>query len=88
MASGFKTGGRKAGTPNKISSEIKEVLSDFLQKEIDSLPEYFEAIEPKVRLEIIAKLLPYVLPKAEPETQGANDATHLPVPIIVMSSRK
>ena len=32
-----KTGGRKKGTPNKISSQIKEKLSQIIDETIDSL---------------------------------------------------
>ena len=32
-----KTGGRKKGTPNKISSQVKEKLSEIIDETIDSL---------------------------------------------------
>lgn len=88
MATGFKTGGRKAGTPNKITGEIKEVLSEFLQKEINSLPEYFSAIEPKERLEVIAKLLPYILPRQQQFLDLESDKKYLIAPKIIMTKRE
>ena len=32
-----KTGGRKKGTPNKISSQVKEKLTQVIDETIDSL---------------------------------------------------
>ncbi|MEM6806806.1 MAG: hypothetical protein AAF696_35725 [Bacteroidota bacterium] len=34
-------------------------------KEINELPEYWEKLTPKDRLNFIAKLAPYILPKVE-----------------------
>ena len=64
-----KTGGREAGTPNKITKELKTLLKDILTQELETLPEPLNQLEPKERLEILAKLLPFVMPKAEAEKQ-------------------
>ncbi len=60
---GIKTGGRSEGTPNRLTSEMREVLKTILEKEIDTLPNQLEKLEPKERLEIVVKLLPYVIPR-------------------------
>ncbi len=65
MARGVKTGGRKKGIPNRITQDIREVLNDFLEREMANIDRYFEAIDPKDRLAFIIKLLPYMLPKYE-----------------------
>ncbi len=62
---GKKHGGRVKGTPNKISAELKTVLSEVIEKEVEKLPSYLLQLPIKDRLEVVAKLLPYVLPKAE-----------------------
>lgn len=67
MAKGTKTGGRQAGTPNRLTKEIRTVLKNILHKEIEMLPDNFNQLEPKDRLELLVKLLPYALPKVEPE---------------------
>tara|TARA_R110000823_G_scaffold123120_4_gene248648 strand:+ start:736 stop:891 length:156 start_codon:yes stop_codon:yes gene_type:complete len=36
-----------------------------MQKEIEKLPETLEALDPKERLNIFCKLMPYVFPKVE-----------------------
>ncbi|HXH17488.1 MAG TPA: hypothetical protein VNJ07_00270 [Chitinophagales bacterium] len=66
MAQGIKTGGREAGTPNKLTKELRAILKDLLHRELEALPERLEKLEGKERLEILVKLLPYVLPKVEP----------------------
>jgi hypothetical protein len=65
MAKGFKTGGREPGTPNKLTKELRDALKSVLQNEIELLPEHLEQLEPKDRLELLSKFLPFVLPKLE-----------------------
>ena len=65
MTKKIKTGGRVQGTPNRLTKEIRELLKDIIEKEIVSMPETLKDLEPKEKLEIISKFLPYVLPKIE-----------------------
>ncbi len=65
---GKKYGGREAGTPNKLTRELRAALKNILHQEIELLPEHFEKLNPKDRLELLVKLLPYALPKVEPES--------------------
>lgn len=58
-----KTGGRKKGTPNKITGAIKVVLKDVLEKEVQKLPEYLERMSVEERVNAIIKLLPYIVPR-------------------------
>ena len=64
---GQKFGGRTKGTPNKCTSKTKEVISDLILGETDriqeALNEVFESSK-KDYLLIMARLLPYVIPKA------------------------
>jgi len=39
MAKGFKTGGRQAGTPNRINAEIRDHLANYLMGEIAHIDE-------------------------------------------------
>ena len=61
MAKGFKTGGRDKGTPNKISTTIKEALQLILEEEVDKLPEMLSSIPTEKRVEMLARLLPLVV---------------------------
>lgn len=58
-----KTGGRTKGTPNRTTAETKEMLQKVVSKEIDNLGEMLEQLEPLERVNAIAKLLPYIVPK-------------------------
>jgi len=61
-----KIGGRKKGDTNKATNEFRSVLRAFLRKEIIDLPNTFSSIKsPERRLELILKLLPFVVPKAQ-----------------------
>lgn len=72
---GMKFGGRKKGTPNKINKELRAVLKEFLETELGNLGEHLKGIPPKERLEIMVKLLPYVLPKLESVPQKEDTET-------------
>ena len=62
-----KTGGRKAGTPNKVTQVSKEALASMLSSYIDSgqMGDDFQLIEPKERLMIAEKMMQYLLPKVQ-----------------------
>ena len=59
----MKTGGRKAGTLNKVTKDIRLLLKDLINQEIESFPTYLSTLSPKDRMEVLVKILPYVLPK-------------------------
>lgn len=65
---GKKYGGREAGTPNRLTKELRAALKNILHQEIELLPDHFDKLEPKDRLELLVKLLPFALPKVEPES--------------------
>lgn len=65
MARGYKTGGREQGTPNKVTRDVREVLKSIVEDELKSLPEKLKELDSKDRLEIVVKLLPYVVPRLE-----------------------
>ena len=58
-----KTGGRKAGTPNKTAKELREQLRGIVQTSLDELPEILAALEPTDRARFLVAFLPYVMPK-------------------------
>jgi hypothetical protein len=62
-----KHGGRTPGAKNKISEAMRQSLSDVLQCEIDGLKERFESLYDIQRLELLVKLLPFVVPKLATE---------------------
>ena len=68
-----KTGGRKPGTPNRKTSEIRETLHSIMDEEIQHLPELLKALEPAKRIEAVIRLMPYVMPRIQAETDGAQN---------------
>jgi hypothetical protein len=58
---GEKTGGRTAGTPNKITSELRKSLKTVIAREFELLPETLEQLPAKERLELVIKLLPFCM---------------------------
>ena len=77
MAKGIKTGGRKAGTANKLTSEIRQVLKDIVSSEIENVPDLLSKMEPDKRLDYLVKLIPYVLPKVESCSHTTNEPLQL-----------
>lgn len=62
-----KTGGRKAGTPNKVTSLTKAAITQLLTdyKETGLMDADFQALEPKDRMMIAEKLMQYTMPKIQ-----------------------
>ena len=55
--------GRSKGTPNRTTAETKELLQKIVGKELDKLGFLLEKLEPIERVNAIAKLLPYIVPR-------------------------
>jgi hypothetical protein len=56
-------------TEKILTNELRYRLKDVIQKELNKLSEQLEALDPKERLNVLCKLMPYVFPKV--------DAVHL-----------
>ena len=69
---GKKFGGRQKGTPNKLTSELRAVLKDLIHEELETLQERMEYLDTKERLDVLVKLLPYILPKCTHTTAEIN----------------
>ena len=48
-----------------ITMDLRDNLKASIQKEIEQLPVLLETLEPEKRLNIVCKLLPYILPKVD-----------------------
>jgi|LauGreDrversion4_2_1035121.scaffolds.fasta_scaffold21242_6 hypothetical protein len=61
-----KMGGRAKGIPNRTTSDFRSILGDFIYKQAETLPEVFSSIKsPEKRLDLVIKLLPFVVPKVQ-----------------------
>ena len=54
------------------TTDLRKALKEMMQKELKTLPDTLKELEPVQRLNILCKLIPYVLPKVESvtHTQG------------------
>ena len=68
-----KTGGRQAGTPNKITSTVRNWIVELINNNREQVERDFQQLKPIDRLNMLEKLLPYVLPKVVQanEVEGA-----------------
>lgn len=55
--------GRPKGTPNKITTDLREFIGLLLNDNLEQLRADFEKLEGKDRLIVMERLLSYVLPK-------------------------
>lgn len=60
-----KTGGRKAGTPNKVTGTVKEWIASIIDGNRKQFEDDLEKLEPGERVRIISNLLQYVTPKMQ-----------------------
>ena len=67
-----RMGGRTKGTPNKVSSEVKNALAPIVMAYVNGeglgetkakLAEDLEAMQPAERAKVMKDLIPYVIPK-------------------------
>jgi hypothetical protein len=82
---GNKYGGRTKGTPNKLTSKIKDKLSSIISEAIDSLD--LEDMTKSERLKLIQLTLPYVITKPQIEETPQEPQTYQ-IEIIESASRK
>lgn len=72
MAKGFqpghiKHGGRKAGTPNKTSVDVRQFLADYFGEYTDGeqFKQDLAALDPRERVRVLVAILPYLTPKLQ-----------------------
>jgi len=72
-------GGRPKGAQNKTSKQVKEILSDILSDEIEAIPKRLNQLSDKDRLDIVIKLLPYLLPKQKEIDMSVKNDVNIPI---------
>ncbi len=48
-----------------LTNNLRETLKNIMEKEITQLPKTLEKLEPKDRLNILCRLMPFVFPKVD-----------------------
>lgn len=59
---GKKYGGRQKGTPNRTTTEIRQMYQYLIESNLDLLENDIKELQPKERLRIIIELSKFVLP--------------------------
>jgi hypothetical protein len=66
--------GRPKGTPNRVTAELREWISNLIDSNKEQIEKDLMSIEPDKRLAMLEKLMQYVLPKQKEEAieEGTN----------------
>lgn len=48
-----------------FTNDLRDKLKAIMSKEIEKLPEMFEKLETKEKVNVLCKLMPFVVPKVE-----------------------
>lgn len=60
--------GRPKGTPNKITTDLRQSIQSFLNANWDSVQAEFDQLEAREKLSFIEKLLKYAVPALQATT--------------------
>lgn len=76
-----KTGGRQKGTPNKVTTETRKVLSKIVNDYFNSeeLITDIQCLKAKERLEVMEKLTAYVIPKLQNVSLDASSEVNMTI---------
>jgi hypothetical protein len=55
--------GRPKGAVNKTTAETKELIQKIVSKELETVTDLLEKLEPKERIDALIKLMNFVIPK-------------------------
>lgn len=57
-----KTGGRRAGTPNKVTTDLRQRIANLIEKNFDRIESDFTKLDSEKRLIVLERYLKYCLP--------------------------
>ena len=63
--------GRSKGQKNKASIRTKQLISELLSDEAQSLPSLLDQLSPKDRVDAFARLAAFVLPRPSPTNEAS-----------------
>jgi len=74
--------GRPKGTPNKITQDMRQWLSTVIDKNRRQIERDLKPLEPKERLQMLEKLMQYVIPKQQAVSADVNDGRERNRPLV------
>lgn len=77
MAIGAKTGGRVAGSVNKTTRELRDIIRKIIERELEGVGDKINKLKDRDRVDFLLKLLPYVVPKMEAINEDGSTATKI-----------
>ena len=60
-----RIGGRAKGTPNKVTSTVKDWISQLIDDNRSQIEKDIKKLSPRDRLQMFEKLMQYVIPKQQ-----------------------
>ncbi len=60
-----RLGGRKAGTPNKVTGTLKDFISEIIDENREQIRKDLKVLKAKDRLFVIERFMQYTLPKQQ-----------------------
>lgn len=60
-----KTGGREAGTPNKITGTLKDFVANLVDDNRQQIVDDLKTLRPRERLAVLERFMQYVLPRQQ-----------------------
>jgi uncharacterized protein (UPF0305 family) len=61
----IKTGGRKKGSVNKVTRNVKDWLSQLIDKNRSQIEKDIKSLDSKERLMVLEKFMQYIIPKKQ-----------------------
>ena len=58
---------------NRLTKELRTVLKDLVYRELETIELRLDELDPKERIELTIKLMPYVFPKLQSISHSANE---------------
>lgn len=74
--------GRPKGTPNKITQDMRQWLAEVIDGNRSQMVEDLKALEPKDRLQILERLVQYVIPKQQAVSAEVDDVRAKSRPLV------
>ena len=62
-----------------MTKEVRAVLKELVFDEISQVQFHFEKLEPRERVELLIKLMPYVCPKIQSASHSINEPIDFPL---------